>query len=41
MDNKENIKTKYKDSHGSEILGTIIFTIIIMLLMWGTSVWLR
>lgn len=39
MNNKE--KPKYKDSHGSEILGTIIFTAIIMLLMWGASVWMR
>ena len=39
--NNENTKPKYKDSHGSEILGTIIFTVIIMLLMWGASVWLH
>lgn len=41
MNNEENIRKKYKDSHGSEILGTIIFTVIIMLLMWGASIWLR
>lgn len=40
MDNNENNKQKYKDSHGSEILGTIIFTTILILLMWAASVWL-
>lgn len=39
MDNNENTKPKYKDSHGSEILGAIIFTIVIILLMWAASVW--
>lgn len=41
MSNNEKNKSKYKDSQGSEILGTIIFTVIIMLLMWGASIWLR
>ena len=41
MNNNENTKPKYKDSHGTEILGTIVFTILIILLMWGASVWLR
>lgn len=40
MDNNENTKQKYKDSHGSEILGTIIFTIVLIGLMWAASVWL-
>ena len=33
--NKEN--NKYKDTQGNEIIGTIIFTILIILLMWGAS----
>lgn len=41
MNNNETQKPKYKDTHGSEILGTIIFTVIIALLMWGASVWLH
>lgn len=41
MNNKENSKPKYKDSHGSEILGTIIFTIVLILLMWGASIFLK
>ncbi len=40
MNNNENAKPKYKDSHGSEILGTIIFTIVLMGLMWAASKWL-
>lgn len=39
MNNKEN-KPKYKDSHGNEIIGTIIFTGAIILLMWAASIWL-
>ncbi len=35
----ENKKTK-KDSGHSEVIGAIIFTVIIGLLMWAASVWL-
>ena len=38
MERENNKNTKYKDSHGSEILGAIIFTIVLILLMWGASV---
>lgn len=33
MSNKQN------NSHGKEILGTILFTIVLLLLMWGLSIW--
>ncbi len=41
MSNKEETRPKYKDTHGGEIIGSIIFTIVIILLMWAASVWFR
>jgi hypothetical protein len=34
-----NTKNKEQNSVGSEALGSIIFTIIVVLLMWGASKW--
>ncbi len=36
----ENTKPKSKDSNGFETLGAIIFTIVLIGLMWAASVWL-
>ena len=33
-------KDKLKDSAGGEIIGAIIFTIVIGILMWAASKWL-
>lgn len=32
-----NAKNKHHDNQGKEIIGTIVFTILIILLMWGAS----
>ena len=40
MKKENNTNAKYKDSPGTEILGAIIFTIVLIFLMWGASVWL-
>ena len=34
-----NANKKTQNSVGSEALGSIIFTIIVVLLMWGASKW--
>ena len=40
MEKENDTNTKHKSYHGSEILGAIIFTVVLILLMWGASVWL-
>ena len=36
MNNKEETKPKYKDTHGGEIIGSIIFTIVIIIHILST-----
>ena len=40
MNNTENTKKEYKESHSGEVLGTIIFAIVLLGLMWVASKWL-
>ena len=37
---KSNKKKDSNNSHGNEIIGTLIFTGIIILLMWAVSHWM-
>lgn len=41
MENNNNNKPRKEHSHGAEILGTLIFTALIFLLMWGASIWMK